>query len=646
MRIDWLRIEDWKNLRDFELDFDETQVTMVLIGANATGKSNLMESLVRIFRNLDLGESPDFTYRIRYQCRGRKIEIDAKPRLTTEERKSRRETEAKVDEQRITASELETRRDELLPRHVFAYYSGAKKRLEALFDQHLRDFYDATLDPGAQKSRGPLHFTIADLIDAKALIVKMRVDPSPLSVRLWNQFTPEARRTLTSDLPRSELLQSALVQELNRIIQGPTLYRPGLFQATELSAPTRKLLAEEQQGAQRVRLNRMLLEDAYPFAISKNPLRRLVYCHPAHSHYVLLAYFAKRDATASEFLAQQMGIEGIESTLFVLRNPWWFKGKPTPVMRAEGDPRFWYARGLVKKFVARLWEHAYPSIQDDGKEVLDFRGRSEDKEFLYLFLPDEVALRNLAASYGSPKEFFKELETTWINDLIAETRIEVRRQDTRNHVTFQDLSEGEQQLLTVLGLLKFTQDDESLFLLDEPDTHLNPQWKFGYLQTLAKVVGPHSKSQMLIATHDPLVVGGLLRNQVRVLVKENGAIKAVEPDQDPRGMGYSGLLRSELFGLRATVDPETLKKLDERAALLAKGDELSDDDRAKLVNLSAELAQLGFARDFRDPYMAEFTAAMGRREEFKLPTKTTEQIKAQERAADKILDKILSKAEG
>jgi len=35
-------------------------------------------------------------------------------------------------------------------------------------------------------------------------------------------------------------------------------------------------------------------------------------------------------------------------------------------------------------------------------------------------------------------------------------------------------SEGEQQLLLVLGLLKFTAEEEALFLLDEPDTHLNP----------------------------------------------------------------------------------------------------------------------------------------------------------------------------
>jgi hypothetical protein len=34
------------------------------------------------------------------------------------------------------------------------------------------------------------------------------------------------------------------------------------------------------------------------------------------------------------------------------------------------------------------------------------------------------------------------------------------------------LSEGEQQLLMVLGLMRFTKSHQSLVLLDEPDTHL------------------------------------------------------------------------------------------------------------------------------------------------------------------------------
>ena len=55
-------------------------------------------------------------------------------------------------------------------------------------------------------------------------------------------------------------------------------------------------------------------------------------------------------------------------------------------------------------------------------------------------------------------------------------------------VTYRDLSEGEQQLLLVLGLLKFTARDEALFLLDEPDTHLNPIWSTQYLKFLDRFI--------------------------------------------------------------------------------------------------------------------------------------------------------------
>ena len=53
--------------------------------------------------------------------------------------------------------------------------------------------------------------------------------------------------------------------------------------------------------------------------------------------------------------------------------------------------------------------------------------------------------------------------------MVDEVRIRVRKKDG-SRVKFSQLSEGEQQLLTVLGLLLFTQDDELLYLLDEPDT--------------------------------------------------------------------------------------------------------------------------------------------------------------------------------
>ena len=58
MKLDKLWIKDFKNLKDFTIDFDVEQKTTVLIGHNGTGKSNLIEALVIIFRDLDLDRPP------------------------------------------------------------------------------------------------------------------------------------------------------------------------------------------------------------------------------------------------------------------------------------------------------------------------------------------------------------------------------------------------------------------------------------------------------------------------------------------------------------------------------------------------------------------------------------------------------------
>ena len=53
MRLDRLRLTGFKNLTDFEIDFDQGELSTVLIGENGTGKSNVIEALVTIFRDLD-----------------------------------------------------------------------------------------------------------------------------------------------------------------------------------------------------------------------------------------------------------------------------------------------------------------------------------------------------------------------------------------------------------------------------------------------------------------------------------------------------------------------------------------------------------------------------------------------------------------
>src|SRR5438093_3456581 len=75
MRIDRLYLADFRNLVDFEVDFDQTSVRQVVVGRNGVGKSNLLEALTRIFRDLDLEEESDFGYEIQYLCNGHLVKI-------------------------------------------------------------------------------------------------------------------------------------------------------------------------------------------------------------------------------------------------------------------------------------------------------------------------------------------------------------------------------------------------------------------------------------------------------------------------------------------------------------------------------------------------------------------------------------------
>jgi predicted ATP-binding protein involved in virulence len=140
MRLDWLRIPKYGNLRDFEIDFDETQSTTVLLGRNGSGKSNLFEAIVIIFRELEFESPPLFAYSLRYVCRNHKIEIEADP-----DRKNKR-LDIKVDGKALSQKAFHENASVYLPNYVFAYYSGWSDRLEKQFNESTRRYYKEVLN--------------------------------------------------------------------------------------------------------------------------------------------------------------------------------------------------------------------------------------------------------------------------------------------------------------------------------------------------------------------------------------------------------------------------------------------------------------------------------------------------------------------
>lgn len=341
------------------------------------------------------------------------------------------------------------------------------------------------------------------------------------------------------------------------------------------------------------------LQDHYKALLDSKvdpPPKRLFYALPVHSQFVLLAFLIRPDQSVTSFLRDNLGIDpenGIESVLFVLRKPPW--------KSRSGDSRFWNARGLVQRFLDKLMRASVaPVALTRSVSASIWNKNRATYQYQYLYLKDADSLRELVGEQ-EPSEFFRDLESTYVSELIEEIRIRVRLTNNDGSVTFKELSEGEQQLITVLGLLRFTSASESLFLLDEPDTHLNPRWSVDYLSYLKEFVGDAAEqdggSHVLLTTHNPLAIAELDRQQVQVLrlSKDDGNRRVIScyPEEHPRGMGYAAIVTSDMFGISSTLDHSTQLLLERQRAFAAKSD-LTPQELADLDHINGRLDRLGF----------------------------------------------------
>lgn len=548
MKVDKLHIRSrFKNLENVKVDFDEDHLMTVVVGRNGSGKSNVLEALVAIFRNLDLGEAPPFSYELIYR-----LGEPHKPKQPSER------------------------------------------------------WLEITID--ADPSRGTL---------AKQYEVHVR--------SLLEGGTPK-------DLFSDQLLAQAVpFSKVKRDKEGKAPYLPNYVFAY-YSGPSDRL--EHYFQKHRSEFYKKLLNDEVNL---KGDIRPLFYAKPNHSQFVLLAFFLSRNSEPeSEFLREHLGIEGLDSIHFVMRRAGWTRAHNKKEL-------FWGAHGVVRTFLDTLYPHVISPVKVTRNEGMTLTGKGNNNEFFHLFLPDVEALRNFAEGLN-PDELFKMLESTLLSEIISEVSIRVKVSSSNEPLTFRELSEGEQQLLTVLGLLKFTGGKDSLFLLDEPDTHLNPSWAVKYLKFLREFVPNHETSHLLMVTHHPLAIAELKKEQVQVMWRDNDhKVHSQEPYIDPRGAGFMATL-TEIFGLNTTLDLETQKLLDERNEL-AHVENRNVDQSNQLDILNDELNRLGFSFENRDPLYSEFLLAWQDLKYSGKPPLTPDKAAQRRASMKKIIETLQTKKE-
>lgn len=510
MRIKRLIISKYKNVEGLNLKF-ENHLISLLIGKNGLGKSNLIEILALIFRDLDqLDHESEFKkwennyehfgYYIHYECNNSELRILCRNEVFNV---ARRQKGTKNNFEYLNFSTFKrNRHQEYLPKYIIGYYSGENKRLRKI----IRSYEDI----------------------------------------VWNE------------LKRNEGFEKEF----------------------------RRLFFAENYHAQLVLLTLLLYKGQTGNTDFQTKIQELINRFCSFTELEEINFTLKQPSWYSKTSNQQvLGIDYLEENI---------------LEGSKVTTPFWGAKGKANEVISYFYNNAksYIGYNDEENKIEKLELNSINKTDLAVGIYEK---------FNHPINFFDALESLLQIEAIHKLELSVKSKTPDVTFDFTQLSEGEQQLITVLGLILITGKDDCLFLLDEPDTHLNPIWQRSYVQLLNDFNLNDDNSHIIVATHSPLIVQAAEEADI-FLYKQTGE-KIIVDDNDLKIHNWriDQVLASEYFGFENTRPPQLdeymrlrerllsqpkltkaniqqLRKMEEETGLLPTGETLNDFKAMHLVH--------------------------------------------------------------
>lgn len=304
------------------------------------------------------------------------------------------------------------------------------------------------------------------------------------------------------------------------------------------------------------------------------PKHKYVYCTEKYVPVYLLAIMCGTDSREKELLKRQCNFSSISSVSIRLS---------------------------VEKMINRLHNNILETGNEGVCDLISFIDDQFTNIFRngFSFQDDEIFYYDIAENNtiaADPITIFNFFDKL-IYLLDAEIEVSVNLGSAT--VRCRDLSEGQRQLIKVLGMVGVCKDEDTLVLMDEPDAHMNPRWKYELKSTIDACLADAVNTQAIIATHDPLVINGVDKKFIRIFTQNQAVAqnnnmyitKVVEPNEDTIGMGIDGLLQSEYYGLRTSYDSQADRDFKERQALYIKliNNESTEAEKSRLVELTKKI---------------------------------------------------------
>jgi len=195
--------------------------------------------------------------------------------------------------------------------------------------------------------------------------------------------------------------------------------------------------------------------------------------------------------------------------------------------------------------------------------------------------------------YTSTSHYVSETVPTLASDqrIMRFKFVRFTKQGVAEPMMLKELSDGEHQLLHSLGLCLLFRETNSLFLLDEPETHFNPDWRANFISRLRQCLPGNGEfaQEMLITTHTPFLISDSKPDKVLVFAKDKttGAVSVEPPGFNTFGASINKITMSKVFGKRETIGSHAKALLDALRVRFQQGAE----DKEALIKVIHE--QLG-----------------------------------------------------
>ncbi|MBU0483918.1 MAG: restriction system-associated AAA family ATPase [Proteobacteria bacterium] len=142
--------------------------------------------------------------------------------------------------------------------------------------------------------------------------------------------------------------------------------------------------------------------------------------------------------------------------------------------------------------------------------------------------------------------------------------IAFKKKGVRKPVSDKGLSDGEHQLLHILGTIMLMDTPGTLFILDEPETHFNPEWRAQFVSLLNECLHGEARQQEVILTsHSPFIVSDCKPEKVFSFYRGNrNKVEYKKPGFNTYGASVN-LITMKIFGKKETISGLAQSELEE-----------------------------------------------------------------------------------